>query len=146
MDKRNFTGTHDLLKAEIGDEFDPYEITITEAMVERSAWANDDYNPWYMEDSPFGGRIASPTFLTGVLDRILWSYYAFPHGGALHAQQQIEFIKPIKVGKKIKITGSMVDRYHKRGRDWFVHEYLAFDEDGVKVARMERVEVIPIII
>ena len=29
-------------------------------MVESNAWANDDNNPCFMENSPFGGRIASP--------------------------------------------------------------------------------------
>ena len=34
-------GGHDLLKAQIGKEYDPLEITITEEMVERNAWANE---------------------------------------------------------------------------------------------------------
>ena len=140
-------GTHDLLKAEIGDEFEPGEITITEEMVERNAWVSDDYNPWYMEDSPFGGRIASPVFLSDpALPAIFWGYYAFPSGGALHASQEINFINPLKIGKKIKVTGKLVDRYHKRGRDWFVAEYLAVDEDGTEIVRMRRTETTPVVL
>ena len=137
-------GTRDLFKAEIGDEFEPIEITITEEMVERNAWANDDYNPWYMEDSPFGGRIVSPTFLMQFDPRLFYGYYAYPPGGSLHAGEEFEFIKPLKIGKKIKITGRLVERYVKRGRDYFIAELLVVDEDGVELLRMRRIQAAPV--
>ncbi len=145
--------THDLSKAEIGDEYEPVEVTVTEEMVERRLWANDDYNPWYLEDSPFGGRIASPIILLEPswgfeppMPSMVWGYYRFPPGGALHGRAEFEFINPLKVGKKIKITARLVDKFHLRERDWFVSEYLAVDEDGVEVVRMRRTEVTPIVI
>ena len=137
-------GTHDLLKAKIGDEFEPIEIVVTEEMVERNAFANDDYNPWYMEDSPFGGRIASPTFLTFHESRIFRGYYAIPPGGSLHQKLEIEFINPLKVGKKLKMSGKLVDRYNKRGRDYFVAEYLVVDEDGAEIIRMGKIRAVPV--
>ena len=147
MNRRaQFTGgTHELSKAEIGDEFEPFEITITEEMVERSTWANDDYNPWYLEDSPFGGRIASPMFLSLHLQNIFWNHYTFPSGGALHTSQEFDFINPLKIGKKIKIIGKLVDKYHRRGRDTYVSEYLAVDEDGTEIVRMKRTEATPVV-
>ena len=54
-------GTHVLRSTKMGAEYEPPEFTVTKEMVEGNAWVNDYYNPWFMEDSPFGGRIASPS-------------------------------------------------------------------------------------
>lgn len=137
-------GPHDLSKAKLGDEFEPFETTVTEEMVARSTWANDDYNPWYLEDSP-GGRIASPMFLSRHLENIFWGHYTFPSGGALHTHQEVDFISPLKVGKKITITGKLVDMYHRQGRDSYVSEYLAVDNDGTEIVRMRRTETTPVV-
>ena len=138
-------GTHDLMKAEIGDECESVEITVTEEMVERNAWANDDYNPWYMDNSPFGGRIASPVFLSCFQIQSMYSHYRFPAHGTLNTRQEFEFINPLKIGKKVKMTGRLVDRYSRRGRDFFKAEFLAVDEDGVEIARMRRIVCYPVI-
>ncbi len=143
---RRTVGKRELLKAEIGDEFGPFETRITEEMVERSTWANDDYNPWYLEDSPFGGRIASPMFLSRHLENIFWGHYTWPSGGALHTSQDFDFISPLKIGKKINITGKLVDTYHRNGRDSFVSEYLAVDEDGTAIVRLRRTETTPVVV
>ncbi len=139
-------GTHDLLKAKIGDEFEPIEFTITEDMVEKNAFANDDYNPWYFEDSPFGGRITSPTFVSVEEPLSFSTYYASPPGGMLNASMEFEFVNPLKVGKKVRMTGRLVDKYQKRSRDYFVSEYLAVDEDGVEILRIRRTRATPAVV
>ncbi len=143
---RSTAGSQELSTAEIGDEFEPFETTVTEEMVARSTWANDDYNPWYLEESPFGGRIASPMFLSLSLQNIFWGRYTLPSDGALHTSQEFDFINPLKIGKKITITGKIVDKYHKRGRDSYVSVYLAVDEDGTEIVRMRRTETTPVIV
>ncbi len=144
MFQQTWTGTHDLSKAKVGDEYESIEITITEEMAERNIWANDDYNPLYMEDSPSGERIASPIILVLTFGLMFWSYYAFPSGGTLHTKQEFEFLNHLKVGKKVKMTARLVNRYSRRGRDFFVTEILAVDEDGLKIVRMGRTIASPI--
>ncbi|MFC1966554.1 MaoC family dehydratase [Chloroflexota bacterium] len=138
-------GTHDLMKAKIGDEADPVEFIVTEEEAWSHAFANDDYNPWYMEDSPFGGRIAPPTFLAPLEARVTWSYYAHPPGGTMNAKQEFQFINPLKIGKKIKITAKLVDWYRKRDRNYFVFEYLTVDEDGLEIIRTRRTRINPVV-
>ena len=138
-------GAHDLWKAQIGDEYPPMEVTVTEEMVERNAWATDNYHPWYMEGSPFGGRIVSPTVLVSQLAKLFYGHYAYPTGGAFHAKQEFEFINPHRIGKKVTITGKLVDRYVKRGRDYFVSEYLVIDKDGTEIIRMRRSDCAPVV-
>ncbi len=132
-------------KIKVGEEFEPLEFIVTKEMVERNAWANDDYNPWYMEDSPFGGRIASPTFLGMQALEQFFRHFAYPPGGAVHAKQEYEFINPIKVGKKYKMTGRIEDKYTRKGRDYVVSEHLVVDEDGVEIVRMKVVGGTPVV-
>ncbi|HEY33411.1 MAG TPA: MaoC family dehydratase [Dehalococcoidia bacterium] len=140
-----FAGTHDLLSAEIGHEITPVEMVITEEMVERHAWANDDYNPWYIRDSPFGGRIAPPTFLSYDTDIMIWNHFTLPEGKGIWAKQKFEFMRPLMVGKKVKITGKIVDKVAKRGRDHISFEFLVTEEDGTEVVRMLTVHAFPLI-
>ena len=133
-----------MFKAEIGHEIKPVEMVITEELVERNAWANDDYNPWYMEDSPFEGRIASPTLLAYETDIMIWNHFVLPLGGGIWAKQEFEFINPLKVGKKVKITGQLVDKQSKRGRDHMVFEFLVVDEEGLEIVRMRSTHAFPL--
>jgi len=128
--------TQFLLDARVGDEFEPREITITQEMVDRNAWANDDYNPWYIEDSPFGGPIASPTFLAHQYLELFHGHYYDPPGGGYWTRHEFEFINPLKIGKKLRVTGRLIDRYPKKGRDHFVSEIIVTDEDGNEIVRM----------
>ena len=141
---QKFKGTKDLFKAEVGDELGSIEFTITEEMVERNAWSRDDYNPWYMEESPFGGRIVPITLLTLYDSLVFYGYYAYPPGGSLHAKEEFEYIKPFKVGKKVRMTGKLIDRYERKGRDFFIAEFSVVDEDGVEVIRMRRTQAAPV--
>jgi acyl dehydratase len=144
-EQRRQTGTQNLLKAEIGHEMEPVEMVITEEMAERHAWANEDYNPWYLEDSPFGGRIISPTFLAYDTDIMLWNYFALPKGYGLWAKQEFEFINALKVGKRIRITGRISDKIHKRGRDHITFEFRVIDEDGQEIVRMRMSQAFPLL-
>ena len=144
-DQVRFTGTHDLLEAEIGHEITPVEMVITEELVDRNAWASDDYNPWYMEDSPFGGRIASPTLLAYESDIMIWNHFLLPEGGGIWAKQEFDFVNPLKVGKQVKITGRLADKQSKKGRDHLLFEFLVVDEDNLEIVRMRSTHAFPLV-
>lgn len=144
-DQVRFTGTHDLLEAEIGHEITPVEMVITEELVDRNAWASDDYNPWYMEDSPFGGRIASPTLLACESDIMIWNHFLLPEGGGIWAKQEFDFVNPLKVGKQVKITGRLADKQSKKGRDHLLFEFLVVDEDNLEIVRMRSTHAFPLV-
>ena len=42
--------------------------------------------------------------------------------GNLHAQQDWELFAPIRVGTRVRSVSTIVDRYHKRGRDYVLNE------------------------
>lgn len=137
--------SYNVFDANVGDTLEPLNVLVTEDAVERKAWANDDYNPWYMEDSPFGGRIASPTFLVLQCPKMFWDRFPHPPGGGLHTAHEFEFINPIKVGGRIRITGKLAERYSKRGREYFITDFLAVDQDGTELVRMRMTMAAPVV-
>lgn len=55
--------------------------------------------------------------------------------GYLHAKHEYEMLNPARPGKKIKVTGRIVDKYVKRGREYVTVEALSVDEDGTPLLR-----------
>jgi acyl dehydratase len=139
-----YSGTHDLFAARVGDKLGTLEFVITEQMVERNAWANDDYNPWYMDDSPFGGRIISPVFLASFDAQVFYGHYAYPTGGSLFAQQDFEYFAPVLVGQAYAMTGELVEIYRRKGRTFFRAAITVTDRDGKEVVRMVKTVAAPV--
>src|ERR1700722_698852 len=139
-----FKGTKDLATAQIGDLIGSIEFVVTEDMVNRMTWALDDYNPWYLKDSPFGSRIAPATAPLQFDGSMFYDFYAYPAGGSLFAKQEFEFIQPVKVGETYKLTGTLVDMYKKRGRSFFKMGVSIVGPDGGEVMRMEKTVATPV--
>jgi acyl dehydratase len=139
-----FKGTKDLADATLGDVIGKITFTIAPEMADRIAFAMDDYNPWYMQDSPFGGRIASPTAALPFDGAMFYDYYKYPAGGSLFAKQEFEFVKPIKLGETYTMTGTLVDTYKKRGRSFFKMGVSVTDKSGVEVMRMAKTVATPV--
>jgi acyl dehydratase len=139
-----FKGTKDLADAQIGDLIGEIEFVVTPEMVERFSWAMDDYNPWYLVDSPFGGRIAAPTVPLTFDGSMFYDYYKYPEGGSLFAKQEFEFLAPIKVGKKYRLRGTLIDTYPRKGRTFFKMGVSITNEEDIEVLRMVKTVATPV--
>jgi acyl dehydratase len=139
-----YSGTHPLFEARVGDDLGSREFVITEEMVERNAWAIDDYNPWYMHDSPFVGRIISPTYLASFDAQLFYGYYAYPVGGSLFAKQEFEYFAPVKVGERYLMSGKLSDIYKRKGRTFFKASISVTNADGQVVMRMAKTVAAPV--
>lgn len=139
-----YTGTHTLADAHVGDKLGSLDFVITAEQVERNAWANDDYNPWYMEDSPFGGRIISPVLLASFDARLFYGYYSYPPGGSLFAKQEFEYLVPLRIGESYTMTGTLIDMYRRKGRTFFVAGMSVTDGQGTEVMRMSKTVATPV--
>ncbi len=118
----------------IGEEFKSDDLLIKPGDVETFAFAVDDHHPWYFEDSPFGGTIVPPLLLGTQALRLRTSKY-ISHAG-LNAKVQLEFVKPLRVGMRVRSYGKIVDKYEKRGRHYMVTEFTTKDEEsGVVLTR-----------
>jgi hypothetical protein len=120
---------------ELGGECEPYEYRVTEEIVRKYLETLGIENPWYTEDSPFGGPIAPALISRSDAADPNWWHPFTTRPGFLQARSEFEFINPIRVGKKVRIKGRWTEKYEKRGRKWAAIEALAVDEDGLEIVR-----------
>lgn len=113
---------------QVGEEFMSNDLLIKPEDVETFAFAVDDHNPWYFEDSPFGGAIGHPVLLSNLALLMRHNKYIVPAG--LHAKMQYEFVEPVRVGMRVRSYGKVIDKYEKRSRHYMVTEFTIKDEDS----------------
>ena len=113
---------------QVGEEFMSDDFLIKPEDVDTFAYAVDDHNPWYFEDSPFGGPVVHPTLLGNQALLMRHSKYIVPAG--LHAKMQFEFLEPLRVGMRVRSYGRVLDKYERRGRHYMVTQFETRDEDS----------------
>src|SRR6266511_2318320 len=97
----------------VGDEFGPLELLVDDAIVRDFAYAVDDFNPWYLQDSPFGGRIAPATMLANYVLGPWTTEYDPSTDKGLHARQELRLLEPVKVGQRVICRSRFVDKFIK---------------------------------
>ena len=115
----------------VGEEFMSDDFLIKPEDVETFAFAVDDHDPWYFEDSPpspFGGKIAHPVLMGNQALLMRHGKYIVPAG--LHAKMQYEFVEPFRAGMRVRTRGKLIDKYEKRGRHYMVTEFVTRDEES----------------
>lgn len=127
---------------EVGMPLGPAELVADEHMVRAYSFAQDDYNPWYYGDSPFGKPIVPPGALANEL--LLLYYYQLRQStcNAIHAAEQLRFHGPLFHDEIVNVTGRYVDKYMKRGKGYVVAECEAKTEDGRLILSHRGTEII----
>jgi acyl dehydratase len=110
---------------QIGEELASTDFIVKPEDVDTFGFAVDDHHPWYFVDSPFGGPIAHPTLLAN--QALLMRHNKYIVDAGLHAQMRFEFVRPIRIGMRVKTRGRVVDKYEKRG--YLVTEFVTTEED-----------------
>jgi len=118
----------------VGEALGPIEYLVDKDAVEQ--YCNDwkDYNPIYLQDSPFGGPVIPPAFRAG-LDSFRLLATRYDSHATVGIKTEHEFINPARVGKRLITTGKITDKYIKRGLEYVIIEYSTVDEDGVEIRR-----------
>lgn len=118
----------------VGEQLGPVEYHPTTESVQRFVDAVDDCCPWYTKESPFGAPIVPPTLVCGEYVRLIMSRYSSEGPGWLHAKQESQFTGPAMLGERMKVTGSVADKYVRRGREYIVLESVCVDEGGRQIS------------
>lgn len=71
---------------------------------------------------PLHERFAPPLLHHSECYAHLGQWYLKNLFGNLHGQQDWSMFAPIPIGSKVRTRSTIIDRYHKRGRDWVVNE------------------------
>ncbi|MBI4641128.1 MAG: MaoC family dehydratase [Candidatus Tectomicrobia bacterium] len=117
----------------VGEELEPAEYTISEKEVKEYADKLDEHHPWHLHDSPFGGKIAHPLMTAVDATKLLRTKYSL--AGVVHTKSECEFINPARVGQPIRVTGKIVDKYQRRGRDFIVVDSVTSHTDGTEIVK-----------
>ena len=99
----------------VGRHCGHHEYDVTREVVDFYADALDDPNELYRE-------VAPPLLYHSECYEFVGEWYLKNLFGNLHAQQDWELFAPIPVGSKVRTRSTIIDRYHKRGRDYVVNE------------------------
>jgi len=117
----------------IGDKYGPVEFDTSAKAIGQYCDEMRDHNPIYLKDSPFGGPVVPPLLSATLLGlRMVGTQYDS------HATVPTQLIQKnvcsAKVGEKLTLSGTLIDKYIKRGLEYAVIESVLTDEKG-KVVR-----------
>jgi 3-hydroxybutyryl-CoA dehydratase len=113
---------------DIGHAFCSDDQLIRPEDVEAYAYAVDDYDPFFFEKGPWDGPVAHPTFLANQALFLRHNNFVVPAG--LHARMIYNFAAPLRLGKRVRTFGKLVDKYLRRDKPYMVTEYRTETEDG----------------
>lgn len=122
-------------KIVVGEELPVMELVVDEDIQGKYLVAVQDDNPWYYRESPWGSAITHHSTLDDSPMVAVCQKYEYPFGW-VHAKQDTEFINPLPLGKPVRITSRIVDKYVKRERGYIVVESLVIDQDGMEIMRL----------
>ncbi len=115
--------------AHVGRHCGSNEYDVTQEVV-------DFYVDALGEPSQSGRKFAPPLLHHSECYKHLGEWYLANLFGNLHAQQDWFMFAPIEIGAKIRTRSTIIDRFHKRGRDYVVNETDCIDAlDGRLLVR-----------
>ena len=114
----------------VGEELGPWLIDLTEDVVRQYCEDWDDPNALYLTGTADGGPpVAPPAFMAGLASfRLLAKKYN--SRATVGAQTEHQNLKPIRVGETMRSEGRIVEKYIKRGLEYVIVEYTAYNEAG----------------
>ena len=93
----------------------------------------EDPDPWYLEDSPYGGPIVPPGYFYGQYLNLL-AAVNFPMG-AVNAKIAFESNGPVRHGEEVTVKGTIAKLYKKRGRPYVDIGIEVTNDKGLQVTR-----------
>jgi acyl dehydratase len=127
---------------EIPEPLGPVTIMVDDHKIKRFAFTQDDYSPWSLHDSPFGGRIGQPALLGNDLLQLFTTRYRASRTVGFHTEEQMWFDNPVKLGETVTLAGTYTEAYVLRGQGCVVMEAQAAGEDGRSIIRHRGVEIL----
>jgi hypothetical protein len=119
----------------IGESLGTVEWTVSRESVQGLMVNDQDFHEWYESDSPAGYPVVPP-LATYPPVRMLFSKRYNVRG--VFYRFRSEFIRPIRYGEVLRITGEISEKYIKRDREFVTYQASAVDEANELVFRTWR--------
>ena len=107
----------------VGEELDPFEYVITQAMF-------DEYRNIVGDPEAAYPTVAGRHSLRAFTDR-------YGPAKLMNTGTESEYFNPVVAGRRIRVTAQIVDKYERRGKPYVVVESMAVDEDGRPIERSQ---------
>ena len=128
---------------QIPEKLGPVDIVVDDHKIKRYAFTQDDYLPWALTSSPFGGeRIAHAGLLGNDLVQLFTTVYRASRTVGLHTEEQMWFDSPVRLGEEVRLEGEYVEAFERRGQGFVVMEASARTLDGRSIVRHRGVEIL----
>ncbi|MFC2015075.1 MaoC family dehydratase [Chloroflexota bacterium] len=121
---------------------EPLEYLISSELNQQFLYAEEDFNPFYIEEFSNGSPIVHPALILNWSNDTRSPSYKAPSlqsgqsmWATIHTRDETFFCNPASVGKKLKVTWNTIGSYEKRGRPYFIKETLVVDEDEVEIIK-----------
>lgn len=126
---------------EIGQTLGEMEWQITDDLIDLQCQLDQDFDPMYFpqEGEEKRGRVAPPS-ITYRPPRWLFSRAYNVRG--LFVRWDNEMFREIEPNTTIKVTGSIVDKYVKKDREFVVYQAVGHDSEGNLLFRSKRTHVL----
>lgn len=120
------SGTTDFVQLRnfnIGDVTGPVEVVLDEHRVRSFIYAVDDFNPWYVCQSPFGGPISPVPLFTSDDPDFAKLLKEETIEDALASRFEISALAPIGIGERVLLSTRNVDKYFRRDKEYRTREF-----------------------
>lgn len=114
-------------EVKVGEDLGFADYMVKDEIVQRYAEAIEDFHPWYLEDSPFGGKIAHPTMAALYCMSVFLNRYNIPEGG-IHTKQRWKFLNPVPHRVTVRTRGKIAGKYARKGKKYVVIETRSEDK------------------
>jgi acyl dehydratase len=132
----------DFENLEIPEDLGPVTILVDDHKIKRFAFVQDDYHPWFLQESPFGGRIGHAGILGNDLLQLFTTRYAASRVVGLHTEEQLWFDNPVRLDETVTLSGQYSEAYERRGQGYVVMDAQARGSDGRSIIRHRGVEIL----
>jgi acyl dehydratase len=119
-----------------GEELEPFEFVVTPELNQQYLYAEEDFHPRYWNETHAGPPIVHPSLLLNLSNHTRSPSFFLPPGWAgIHGADETSFLRPARVGERLKVTWRVIDAYEKRGKPYQKIEIRVVDEDGLAILR-----------
>lgn len=113
----------------VGRERGPREFRITSSSLRLHAEGCGDRSGWRNGEPPVEGELAPAALLHS--ESFLETGWFLPNVvGSVTTRQEWEFVRPLRVGQRVRTHANVVERYEKRDREYVVNEVTVTDLEG----------------
>jgi len=113
-----------------------YEFLLSPELNQQYLYSEEDFHPWYIEETEIGPPIGHPALLFNMSNGTRSPSFSMDGGeAAFHARDETFFLHPARVGKKLKIIYNWRGIFEKRGRPYRLTSVTVVDEDGREVLK-----------